>query len=63
MIHRACPNLVPRNNDLKKLFDRLSMNFWYGVEEDGYLEEVRRLARSSFWAAIHSWHGSRLGLG
>ncbi len=37
MIHRACPNLVPRNNDLKKLFDGLPMNFWYGIKEDGYL--------------------------
>jgi hypothetical protein len=37
MTHRACPNLVPRNNDLKELFGGLSTNFWYGVEEDGYL--------------------------
>ena len=37
MIRRACPNLVPRNNDLKKLLAGPSMNFWYGVEEDRYL--------------------------
>ena len=38
MISRACLNLVPRNNDLKKLLaGGPSINFWYGVKEDGYL--------------------------
>jgi hypothetical protein len=36
MTRRACPSLVQRNNDLKKLFDGLFMNFWYGIEEDRY---------------------------
>jgi len=35
---RALPNLVPRNKDLKKLFGGLDTNFWYGIEEDVYLE-------------------------
>jgi hypothetical protein len=30
--------LVPRKKDLKKLLDGPSRNFWYGVEEDKYLE-------------------------
>ncbi len=34
---RACPNLA-RNKALKKLFGGLALNFWYGVEEDVYLE-------------------------
>jgi hypothetical protein len=29
--------LVPRKNDLKKLFDGPS-RIWYGIEEDRYLE-------------------------
>ena len=37
MTCRACPSLVPRKKDLKKLFDGPSRNFWYGVEEDKYL--------------------------
>ncbi len=35
---RALPKLVPRNKDLKKLFEGLATNFWYGIEEDGFLE-------------------------
>ncbi len=35
---RACPSLVPRKTDLKKLLDGPSRNFWYGIEEDKYLE-------------------------
>jgi hypothetical protein len=30
--------LLPKIRDLKKLFGGLSRNFWYGVEEDSYLE-------------------------
>jgi hypothetical protein len=30
--------LVTRKKDLKKLFDGPSRNFWYGIEEDKYLE-------------------------
>ena len=30
--------MVPRKKDLKKLLDGPSRNFWYGVEEDKYLE-------------------------
>jgi hypothetical protein len=30
--------LVPRKKDLKKLLEGPSRNFWYGVEEDKYLE-------------------------
>ncbi len=36
MTCRACPSLVPRKKDLKKLFDGPSRNFWYGVEEAKY---------------------------
>ncbi len=35
---RACPSLVPRKKDLKKLLDGPSRNFWYGIEENKYLE-------------------------
>ena len=38
MTCRACPSLVPRKKDLKKLFDGPSKNFWYGIEEDKYLK-------------------------
>ncbi len=38
MTCRACPNLVPMKKDMKKLFDGPFRNFWYGVEEDRYLE-------------------------
>ena len=38
MTCRACPSLVPRKKDLKKLFDGPSRYFWYSVEEDKYLE-------------------------
>ena len=37
MTRRACPSLVTRKKDLKKLFDWPSRNFWYGIEEDKYL--------------------------
>ncbi len=36
--YRACPSLVTRKKDLKKLMDGPSRNFWYGVEEDRYLK-------------------------
>ena len=38
MACRARPILLPKIRDLKKLFGGLSRNFWYGVEEDSYLE-------------------------
>ena len=38
MTCRACPSLVPRKKDLKKLLDGPSRNIWYGIEEDRYLE-------------------------
>jgi hypothetical protein len=38
MTCRACPKLVLRKKDLKKLLEGPSRNFWYGVEEDKYLE-------------------------
>ncbi len=38
MTCRACPSLVPRKKDLKKLLEGPSRNFWYGVEGDEYLE-------------------------
>ncbi len=37
MTCRACPSLVPRKKDLKKLFNGLFRNFWYSMEEDKYL--------------------------
>ncbi len=38
MTCRVCPSLVPRKKNLKKLLDGPSRSFWYGVEEDEYLE-------------------------
>ncbi len=38
MTCRACPSLVPRKRDLKKLLEGLSRNFWYDVEGEEYLE-------------------------
>ncbi len=34
---RACPGLVPRKKELKKLIDGPSRNLWYGMEGDKYL--------------------------
>jgi hypothetical protein len=53
--------LVPRKEDLNKLLDGPSRNFWYGVEGDKYLKArvlgsdvvtVKKLHRSN-------WHASR----
>ncbi len=38
IVRRALPRCVPKIRDLKKLFGGRSKNFWYGVEEDWYLE-------------------------
>jgi hypothetical protein len=38
IIGRALPRFVPKIRDLKKLLGGRSKNFWYGVEEDWYLE-------------------------
>ncbi len=38
IFRRALPNSVLRNKALRKLFGGLATNFWYGVEEDVYLE-------------------------
>ncbi len=38
MTCRACPSLVPRKRDLKKLLEGPSRNFWYDVKGDECFE-------------------------
>ena len=65
MACRARPILLPKIRDLKKLFGGRSKNFWYGVEEDGYLNAS---ALGSHVVTINKfhrgdWHSSRRFVG
>ncbi len=65
MTYRACPSLVPKKRDLKKLLEGPSSNFWYNIMGDEYLEAsvlgtdvvaVEKLRR-------YGWHASWRFLG
>jgi hypothetical protein len=53
--------LVPRKKDLKELSDGPSRNFWFGIEEDKYLETSVLKLRCGDDKKLHrgDWHASR----
>ena len=65
MTCRACPSLVPRKRDLKKLLEGPSRNFWYDVEGDEYLEASVLGADVVAVEKLHryGWHASWRFLG